>query len=255
MSETAPLVTFHRLIETARLPERADRSACGLIPARAARYCDALTQASAFGHYLFPPMELSLLWDGEQVHWTYAGLDRWLALEAAQFPRFSNTFDAAAPESLKGCAPPFLTALPEPGTVQLWTGLFARTAPGWSLLLRPLANIPPPAGLSLFEGVVETDRWFGPLFTNLRLTRTDTPVRLRADWPLLQAQLVPQAVLADATQNNVQMTQDIAAFSARDWEDYRTTIVEPNSRPDRPLGATAVANRRRRKSVKEELLF
>jgi hypothetical protein len=248
MSDATPLVTYHRLIETARLPERADRSACGLIPARAARYCDALTQASAFGHYVFPPMELSLLWDGEQIFWTYSGTDRWLPLDAAQFPGFSRDFDAAAPEGLQGCAPPFLTALPEPGTLQLWTGLFARTAPGWSLLLRPLANIPPPAGLSLFEGVVETDRWFGPLFTNLRLTRTNAPVRLRADWPLLQAQLIPQAVLADATQNNVATTADIAAFTPREWEDYRTSIVAPNTRPNRPLGATAVANRRRRRA-------
>ncbi len=241
------LLTFHRAIATARLPERADRAACGLIPARAAKYCDAITQASAFGHYLFPPMELSLLWDGEQVHWTYAGTDRWLPLDAAQFPRFSQTFDAAAPAELAGCAPPFLSALPEPGTVQLWTGLFARTAPGWGLLLRPLANIPPPAGLSLFEGLVETDRWFGPLFTNLRLTRTNAPVRLRADWPLLQAQLLPLDVLSDATQNSVATTPDLDSFTAREWDDYRASIVEPNARPNRPLGATAVANRRRRR--------
>jgi hypothetical protein len=249
MADPDTLVTFHRLIETARPPERADRAACGLIPARAARYCDALTQASAFGHYLFPPMELSLLWDGAQIHWTYAGTDRWLPLEAAQFPGFSAAFDAAAPAPLRGAAPPFLSALPEPGTFQLWTGLFARTAPGWSLLLRPLANMAPPAGLSLYEGVVETDRWFGPLFTNLRLTRTDTPVRLRADWPLLQAQLIPQSVLADATQNRVAARSGLAAFTAQDWDGYRASVVEPNSRPDRPLGAAAIANRRRRRAA------
>ena len=248
MSETAPLVTFHRLIETARLPERADRSACGLIPARAARYCDALTQASAFGHYLFPPMELSLLWDGEQVHWTYAGLDRWLALEAAQFPRFSNTFDAAAPESLKGCAPPFLTALPEPGTVQLWTGLFARTAPGWSLLLRPLANIPPPAGLSLFEGVVETDRWFGPLFSAVKLTRTNTPIEFRADYPLFQVQPIPREALDDRNLNDYELVPELSQLSPADWDEYYDTVVRPNIADKRPRGQYAKDTRKRRAS-------
>jgi hypothetical protein len=74
-------------------------------------------------------------------------------------------------------------------------------------------------------------------------------VRLRADWPLLQAQLIPQSVLADATQNSVETTPDLAAFTEQDWEDYRVSIVEPTSRPNRPLGATAVANRKRRRSA------
>ena len=36
------LVTFHRLIPTARLPQRADRSAAGMLPTRAFRYCEPL---------------------------------------------------------------------------------------------------------------------------------------------------------------------------------------------------------------------
>jgi hypothetical protein len=52
--------------------------------------------------------------------------------------------------------------------VQIWSGLIARTAPGWSLLIRPPANLPRLPGLDAYEGLVETDRWFGPLFTNHR---------------------------------------------------------------------------------------
>jgi hypothetical protein len=33
-------------------------------------------------------------------------------------------------------------------------------------------------------------------------------------------------------------------MSANDWEDYRATIVTPNSDPDRPFGRYAVAARR-----------
>ena len=244
-----PIITFHRLIESARLPQRADRSACGLIPARAARYCDALTQASGFGYYLFAPMDMSLLWDGEAIVWTFAGTDRWLPLEAAQFPGFSKAFDAAAPAELQGCAPPFLTVLPEPGTVQLWTGLFARTAPNWSLLLRPLVNMPASASLVPYEGIVETDNWFGPVFTNLRLTRTHTPIRLRADLPLLQAQPLPRHIYADTTLSRFATSATMSELTEADWNGYRDTIVRPNADPGRPLGRYAVANRRRRGAV------
>ncbi len=167
--EKPPIVTFFRLIEEARLPQRADRAAWGTLPMRAARYCDAVTSASAFGWYLFPPLDFALMWDGSEIFWSYGDHEDFMPLEAAQFPDFSRRFDEAAPEAAKGCSPPFLTALPEAGVVQLWSGMIARTAPGWSLLVRSLANVPHNAGFALSEGIIESDRWFGPLFTNLRL--------------------------------------------------------------------------------------
>jgi hypothetical protein len=242
-----PLVRFHRLIAQARLPQRADRAAAGTLPARAARHCDAVTAASAFGYYIFPPMDLSLLWDGADIYWTYGDIDRWLLLDAAQFPNFQTAFDAEAPADLVGCAPPFLTALPEPGHVQIWTGLFARTAADWSLLLRPIANLPQASGFVPYEGIVETDRWFGPLFTNLRLTRTHTPIRLSSQVPLVQAQPLPRGVYTDVTLDRVANLPGMGAFSATDWDDYRRSIVEPNSRPNRALGSYAVEGRRRRR--------
>src|SRR5271165_4415203 len=39
----------------------------------------------------------------------------------------------------------------------------------------------------------------------LRLTRTDVPVRFRADFPLLQVQPLPRAVYADATLDDVEV--------------------------------------------------
>ena len=56
----APLVTFHRFIPTARLPQRADRSAAGSLPTRAFRYCEPATSASGYGYYVFPPISFSL---------------------------------------------------------------------------------------------------------------------------------------------------------------------------------------------------
>jgi hypothetical protein len=243
---SAPIIRFHRLIEQARMPQRADRSAAGTLPTRAYRYCEAVTAASAFGWWIFPPTDLQLMWDGHDIFWQCTGWQEWLPLmPAAQFPDFAARFDEAAPASLAGCSPPFLTALPEPGTLQIWTGLMARTAQDWSLLIRAPANLPSPGGYTLYEGIVETDHWFGPLFTNLRFTRSHTPVRLRADFPFAQVQPLPRAAYADATLGDFNTTADVEAISADDWADYETTIAIPNEKPNRPFGRYAVAARKR----------
>ena len=252
MNETddtaAPLVRFYRVIDQAPLPHRADRAAGGTLPTRAARYCDAVTAAAGFGWWVYPPMGFSLLWDGEDIHWTYPGQEHWLPLEAAQFPHLRSRFDAVVPEAVRGGSPPFLTALAEPGVVQVWTGLFARTAPGWSLLVRAPANLPGSGGYATYEGIVETDRWFGPLFTNIRLTRTDTPVRIRSDVPLLQVQPLPRAAYAEATQAAMEVVPTMEDFAPQDWADYHTSIVGPAQRGDRVMGQYAIAARRRRRA-------
>ena len=249
MQNALPDVKFYRVIPTARLPMRADRSALGTMPTRAFRYCDALTSASAFGYYAFAPMELTLLWRGDEIFWRYPGIDEWLPLAAAQYPDLSTIFDAAAPPELRGCAPPMLTKAPEPGVLQIWTGLFARVAPGWSLLVRPPANLPPQGGYAAYEGIVEADRWFGPLFTNIRLTRTDSPISLRSDYPLIQVQAIPRSVYADDAVADVTVCPDLTSFSAEDWDDYNTSIAEPSSRPNRPFGSYAVEARKARKAA------
>ena len=103
----SPLVVFHRFIPTARLPTRADRSAAGSLPTRAFRFCEAVVTAAAFGYYLFPPIDFSLMWDGTRVQWTWAGEENWHPLHSAQFPDFSAYFDTVAPEDIRGFAPPF----------------------------------------------------------------------------------------------------------------------------------------------------
>jgi hypothetical protein len=173
----APIVHFFRLIAEARLPQRADRSGAGTLPVRALRYCNAVTTASSYGWWVFPPTDLQFLWDGHDIFWQCTGWQDWLPLmPAAQFPDFSGRFDEAAPLPLAGCSPPFLSALPEPGTLQIWTGLMARTAADWSLLIRAPANLPAPGGYSMYEGIVEADRWFGPLFTNQQTTPLRVPL-------------------------------------------------------------------------------
>jgi hypothetical protein len=243
-----PRITFYRLIPGARLPQRADRSAAGSLPTRAFRYCEPVVTASAFGYYIFPPINFTVLWDGHEISWAYEGSNESLPLTHAQFPYFASHFDERAPEEVRGFSPPFLSALQEPGLMQLWCGLVARTAPGWSLLVRPCANLPRGGAYEMFEGVIETDRWFGPLITNMRLTKTNVPIEFSRDFPVLQVQPVPREALDDAALNNFEVVPDMESMTPEDWDDYHATVVRPMAMANRPRGEYATTARKRRKT-------
>jgi hypothetical protein len=226
---------------------RADSSVLGTLPSRGFQYCEALRSASSFGWYVFPPIDFTLQWDGSQIIWTYRGAKAWYPLTSAQFPGFQPIFDRHAPRRLRGFSPPFLTAVPEPGIVQMWTGLMIESAENWSVLVRPPANLPRSLAYDLYEGIVETDRWFGPLFTNLRLIKTDVPIHFSTETPLLQVQPLHRSTYAEEVSNGFAMVDDLARFPAGAWERYEETIVKPNLEPAR-AGAYAAEVRRRRRS-------
>lgn len=243
------IVEFYRLIPDAQFPRRAERSAAGYLPSRGMRYCDALTSATGFGYWIFPPMDFRLMWDGEQIFWSFGEDESWMPLSgtdsgAVQYPGFAEIFDRLAPQEFRGYSPPFLTALPEQGGVQMWTGLLARTRSGWSLANRAPVNLPGPSGVVVWEGIVETDIWFGPLFTNFRLTKTDTTVHVRSSWPFLQVQPIPQIAYRE---------EYLAAFSCHEvtdlassaWNDL-SKILLPHANESERQGEYAVAVRKRR---------
>jgi hypothetical protein len=243
----SPLVTFYRMIPEGRLPERADRSAAGQLPTRGYRYCEAATTASAFGWYVFPPMSFSVIWDGgTDIIWTYQGADSWYPLKSAQFPGFAEKFDQSAPPDLTGYSPPFVGAPKEQGIIQIWSGLLARTAPGFSLLVRPLANLPRSQAYDAYEGIIETDRWFGPLFTNVRLTRTNAPIEFDSDFPYMQVQPVHRSLYGDAI-NDFAVVSDMGQLTPDDWAAYRAVVAKPHVEPERQRGHYATTVRRRRK--------
>jgi len=247
--ETATnIVTFYRMIPECPAPQRADRSAGGMLPTRAFRYCDPVTTASAFGWYVFPPLAFSLQFDGTNVKWTFGTAQRWYSLGAAQFPDFASYFDEHAPDGLKGCSPPFITAFPEPGFVQIWSGLIARTKPGWSLLVRPVPNFPRSVQYELFEGIVETDSWFGPLFINLRLKKTDVSVDFQAGLPLFQVQPLQRSLYEGRALDDFDVVAALRDWSDAEWDDYRETVVAPNLEEIKLPGRHAVKLRRRRRS-------
>ena len=243
-TQSLPIIQFFRLVESARPPQRADRSAGGTLPTRAFRYCEAATTAAGLGWYVFPAIGFRLYWTGNETFWTYQGATAWYPLGVAQFPDFRERFDQQAPPEVKSYSPTFLGALPESGILQVWSGLIAKTRPGWSLVARGPANLPRSVGYDVFEGVVEADSWFGPLFINIRLTQTDAPIEFDPNRPLFQVQPIQREAYSDATLNNVAI-RDFDMMAASDWGAYYRTVVQP-SQARCSHGAHASAVRKRR---------
>jgi len=235
-----PIARFYRLIPGIPNPRRADRSADGMISVRAYRYCEALTTASAFGWYVYPPINFAVMLEGNEIFWTYEGADGSYPLGGSQFPGFRQFFEDNAPEPVKRFSPNFLVASRDPGVVQIWSGYLAATAPGWSLLCRSPANIPVTKAYTHFEGIIETDSWFGPLFTNIRLTRSNVRVDFHVSQPLFQVQPIRRECYRDPPFE----VHEFADLSLGDWERFEATM-KPNADNLRRPGHYAVDTRKR----------
>ena len=247
--ENPEKTVFFRLIPESRLPVPADNSAAGTMPTVAFKYCEPMRTASGMGWYIFSPIDFDILFDGVCLYWRLNSEDRWERLEAAQFPNFATSFDQSCPEDLRGYSPPLLgCSASEPDMVQIWSGLIARTPPEWCLLLRSPPNLPQRENYVCFEGVIETDRWFGPLFMNLKITKPDVAVHFRRDWPFFCAQLMPRALCSQKLYREYSTIDRIEDLTEEDWNGYRRTVV---NRVNNPLerGGYAKETRKRRKTL------
>jgi hypothetical protein len=241
---TDSLVTFYQVLPGVP-PQRASDCAAGTLPVRAYRYCEAARAASAFGYYVFLPLSFQIEWDGgTEGLWSIDDGATWYPLTEAAYPDSMAAFDEIAPANCRGYCPPFLTMSESHALLQVWTGLFARTAPGYSLLVRPPANLTRPAGYETLEGIVETDQWFGPLFVALRLVRSNAPISFDRLRPFLQVQPVHRSAYGDAHLNNLAV-RDGQAIPAELWDAYEQSLIKPVMH-DREKGHYAKTVRKRR---------
>ena len=245
-----PIIKFYKLLPNIPTPQRADKSVGGTLPTRAYRYCEAIRTASSLGWYAFAPLNFSLVWDGTEIIWKFADDDSWHNLDAIQHPGFLDTFNSIVPPELTDCAPPLISALAEPGYVQVWSGLIAKTRKDWSILVRPPANLARSDKYDHFEGVIETDNWFGPLFINIRLRKTDVPIEFTYAQPLMQIQPLHRPTYQEKILQSMEIVSSIDELSDTDWQKYKRTIVDPGKAYDREKGYYAKLTRKRPK-VKE----
>lgn len=103
----------------------------------------------------------------------------------------------------------------------------------------------------MFDGIVETDSRFGPLFTNLRIKKTDVPIEFQAGLPLFHIQPVQRELYEGRLLDDFGVVSGMDEWSQADWESYRETVVAPNLEQHRPPGMDAVKLRKRRRQTPE----
>lgn len=224
-----PTVIFHKVYPAAISPMRADKAALGTLPTMAYRHCEPVRTASAFGWYVFPPEDIYLKWNGSDTFQLVG--DEWLPLMSSQLPGLEAYWDEHAPDDMKGLASPYISPLPVKGFVQIWSGLLCTTRAGWSVLIRPPANMRSSNMFSCFEGLIEADEFQPfPLFINIQLLTTDALIRIPREAPLFQVQPLMRATYGNdahkyAEREGLALAADgLPAMSAHDWAGYRKTI-------------------------------
>ncbi|PZX12249.1 hypothetical protein LX81_03656 [Palleronia aestuarii] len=242
---TEPILTLHKAYAPAPDIKPAEKGAAGTMPAAAFQYCEAMRRAASTGWYVYPPKEMSLYFDGYESFIHDDG--DWIPIKSLPFEQaFRDRWNASAPEHLKGFDPPFVSDLFVPGAVQIWSGYFVQTRPGWSLHVRGPVNFGARSAITHYEGIVDTDDYApSPLFINFKIVKTDVEVHLPTGRPLFQVMPVYRA--QDPRSAHSFATHDIFASDADfAWEAMGRTIRPVEKGPDDRPGRYA-AERRRRK--------
>lgn len=245
-----PKISFFKLITDGEEPHAASRSALGTLPFRATQFCESVSLASSTGWYIYLPIDIYLYFDGSTVHWSLDG-DDFMLLTTAQYPDFSDRFNSAAPDSLHDSAPPFISKMIDSGLIQIWTGCFVQTDAEWWTQTHAPVNLPRNSGYELFEGVIETDKWFGPLFTPIRLLKTDTIIHISSSIPFMQIQVVPSAAFARDISQDAILYMGVEKLQSEHWESYEQSVVAHVTAPERKLGSQTKEFRRRTRKTQE----
>lgn len=169
----------------------AEKTLHGTANRAAVRWCGPFTHANRAGWWVFPPVDIDIVWHGgDEFEWElltpYTDADRHLI-------RFllDESDDAHPALWLEDEGRTKLTwGLVEPGVVQIWTGCIFETPPGWGLHLRSPVNLPP-SPFHVMEAILESDWLQYDIWLNLLFDRPGERAELRREgWPPV-AQLVP----------------------------------------------------------------
>jgi hypothetical protein len=223
-------VSFYQLVPGAPLPRPADPEVLGSIPVRARRFCEPFTAASGYGWWAYPPIDFDVMWDGHALSWRPRPDGDWLPVGDVVLSSVVEEFERrSGAEQLHLSRIPFLGRGPEPGLLQVWGGLLARTRPDWSVLVRPLANYPRDGSYEALEGMIETDWWFGPLIALLRIVKTDRVVEFRTTRPMVQLQPVYRPAYARESIDAIRCVRGIDAMDHEEWDHFIKTLSLRNA--------------------------
>lgn len=223
--------------------QAAQTTAAGTMPAVAFQYCEAMRSASSYGWYVYPPKDISLLFNGAETYHHDDG--QWFPLKSTNLEQeFRGKWDKVCPPELVGCDPPYLSELFVPGHVQIWSGYFAWTDPGWNVLIRPPVNFGHRNEFSCYEGLVETEHFQPfPLFINIKITQTDSEIYIPFDRPLFQVQLIRSTDWKSRNQK-LDIAEGLSRDSGLDWGGLANTLRRVEDRDTRRPGTYAAKARK-----------
>lgn len=236
---TGPEMRFFQFFPDGPMPVPARDVLRDLLPAKAVKRCPPVTAASSLGWLLFPPTSFAVRWVRDRLDFTLVGDEgrpgSWEVLGAGRPGRHPRTGDALAgvpdhrTDELNECLDdegvPLVDPNPaDPREFQIFTGVTARTAPGWASLVRPVPNLPvPPETHDVLDGVVET-AWYGnglPVMVRLRVR--DEVVRFSPSTPLAAIHPVPVAALARESSDAETSTPGIGNWPDSEWQRFVAT--------------------------------
>ena len=250
-----PIVEFYSLFPSAKAPERASQDLVGSMPVRAVQRCAPLVAASGFGYYVYSPFDFALRWDGQETFLAYLEDGEpgpWISLAGNACPLIPTEKEilgalpaerrAALAETgadklhLINCDPR------EMSLFEMTPGIVARTAPGWSLLVRPVPNLRPIAGMRVLEGILESSWYRNFVPVTGRLTEAGRVVRFYRNYPLACLQPIPDIAYQPSTLDRFTVA---TGFDAMPDDVFAELIDNLERREKQPAGSYRAESRRR----------
>jgi hypothetical protein len=241
--------------------ESASTSMLGSLPSRAVQLCPPVSTATGNGWYVYPPIDFALRWLGHESEFSLLENNepvKWQSLAGfhdIRLPQSAMIADAV-PEEFKanfdiafakwGGEIPFCDADPRaPNLIELLTGVYAKTPPGWSLLVRGVANWTGGIDHQAVEGIVDTSWYSAMLPTMVRLLRQDQVVRFYRRFPYAMFQLVPTAAFTRSTLEKARVHSGVEHLPAGVW---RSMVEQRNAKNKQP-GRYAREQRKRNRDA------
>jgi hypothetical protein len=224
----------------------ADKRLLGEAPPAALKWCGPFTNASQAGWWLYPPLDIDIVYRPAGEGGTYdekfdANPDCFALKRLAGYfeHRLVGEDEHAESEVIRGMLrarhrfrrerrQPYALGDVEMNVASVWTGCIFKTPPGWCLLLRSPINLAYDEPFRVQEAILETDWMPYDVWLNLKFFEHDrwTSLRRYQHYPLAQLVPVPRASFAgkwgvnDSVLSRAGEQGERAAGVFDEWNEY-----------------------------------
>jgi hypothetical protein len=165
----------------------AEKTLRGDASSAALRWCGPFAHANEYGFWVFPPVDLDVIWHGgrsfeHRFETIYTDDD---ASVVSRLQRTDDKYRYVPRRKVE-----FGSTLES--VVSIWTGCIFQTPPGWGLMIRDPVNIGASTIFQTQEAILETDWLPYDIWINLLFVQQEKWARIRRSdsWPPI-AQLLP----------------------------------------------------------------